>query len=210
MAVSYLALAFFSLFSIRFITTRNDDSFHSQALKDYNMQNIDKNLDRDANRDPITGAPGAHPVGVGLGAALGGAAAGAVTGTMAGPVGTVVGAAVGAIVGGLAGKGVAESIDPTREDAYWRDNYTTRPYVSAGAKYDDYGPAYRYGTDAYLRQPTRSFADSETELARDWGKARGASNLDWERAKNATSDAWHRASNAIERAIPGDSDRDGK
>lgn len=168
------------------------------------MQNIDNNLDRDANLDPITGAPGAHPIGVGIGAALGGAAAGAATGTMAGPVGTVVGAAVGAIVGGLAGKGVAESVDPTREDAYWRDNFTTRPYVSTGAHYDDYGPAYRYGTDAYLRQPNRSFVESEAELARDWGKARGNSSLDWERAKIATSDAWHRASNSVNRPMPGD------
>jgi len=174
------------------------------------MQNTDNNLDRDANRDPISGAPGAHPIGVGLGAALGGAAAGAATGTMAGPVGTIVGAAVGAIVGGLAGKGVAESIDPTREDAYWRENYTTRPYVSTGAGYDDYGPAYNYGTDAYVRQPSRSFADSEADLASNWDKARGKSTLNWDRAKSATSDAWHRASDSVERAIPGDSDRDGK
>ena len=79
------------------------------------------------NRHPLTGAPGAHPVGTGLGAALGGVAAGAATGTVAGPVGTLVGAAIGAVVGGLAGKGIAETIDPTAEDAYWRDNYRGRP-----------------------------------------------------------------------------------
>jgi len=174
------------------------------------MQNTDNNLDRDANRDPLTGTSGAHPIGVGLGAVLGGAAAGAATGTIAGPVGTVVGAAVGAVVGGLAGKGVAELVDPTREDAYWRENYTARPYVYSGAPYNDYGPAYRYGTDAYVRQPGRSFEDSEAELARDWDKARGTSTLAWARAKNASSDAWHRVSNSIERAVPGDSDKDGK
>ena len=163
-----------------------------------------------ANRDPITGEPGAHPIGVGLGAALGGAAAGAATGTIAGPIGTVIGAAVGAIVGGLAGKTAAESIDPTLEDAYWRENYATRPYVKPGAGYDDYGPAYKYGTEAYMRQPGRSFAQVETELARDWDKVRGKSTLEWERAKIATSDAWNRMSNSIERAIPGDSDHDGK
>lgn len=172
--------------------------------------NNDKNLGCDANRDPITDAPGAHPVGVGVGAALGGAAAGAATGTVAGPVGTVVGAAVGAVVGGLVGKGVAEGIDPTREDAYWRENYASRPYVDDGAHYDDYGPAYRYGTDAYVRQPGRSFEDSEVELSRDWEKSRGTSKLDWDRAKMASRDAWKRASDSIERAIPGDSDHDGK
>ena len=172
------------------------------------MQNTDNTLN--PNLDPITGEPGAHPIGVGLGAALGGAAAGAATGTIAGPVGTVIGAAIGAIVGGLAGKAAAESIDPTLEDAYWRENYATRPYVQPGAGYDDYGPAYKYGTDAYARHPGRSFADAEAELARDWDKSRGKSTLEWERAKIATSDAWNRMSNSVERAIPGDSDRDGK
>ena len=102
------------------------------------------------NRDPITGAPGAHPVGTGLGAAAGGMAAGAAAGTVAGPVGTVIGAAVGAVVGGLAGKGIAESIDPTMEEAYWREEYVNRPYVTKGANFDDYGPAYRYGVEGYL------------------------------------------------------------
>src|SRR4051812_5760553 len=109
---------------------------------------IDKTLtnkDADANRDPITDEPGAHPVGVGVGAAAGGMAAGAAVGTVAGPVGTAVGAAVGAVVGGLAGKGVAESIDPTVEDAYWRENYASRDYVEPGRSYSDYGPAYGYG-----------------------------------------------------------------
>ena len=79
-----------------------------------------------ANRDLITGEPGSHPIGTGVGAALGGAAAGAVAGTVVGPIGTAIGGVVGAIVGGLAGKGVAEKIDPTREDVYWRENYKDR------------------------------------------------------------------------------------
>src|SRR5260221_4354034 len=72
-----------------------------------------------ANRDPLTGAPGAHPLGTGLGAVAGGAATGAAIGTVAGPVGTAAGIVAGAVVGGLAGKGVAEKVDPTVEDAYW-------------------------------------------------------------------------------------------
>src|SRR5882672_9247636 len=82
-----------------------------------------------ANRDPLTGAPGAHPVGTGVGAAAAGAATGAAIGVMAGPVGTAVGMAAGAVLGGLIGKNVAEKIDPTVEDAYWRSNYSNRPYV---------------------------------------------------------------------------------
>jgi hypothetical protein len=165
---------------------------------------------RDANRDPITGAPGAHPVGTGIGAAVGGAAAGAAAGTVAGPVGTVIGAAAGAIAGGLAGKGIAEKIDPTVEDAYWRDNYRGRPYVTEEARYEDYGPAYRYGVESYPRHAGRSFDDVETELARDWGGARGMSRLEWDDARHPTRDAWQRLSDRVERAVPGDSDRDGR
>ena len=173
------------------------------------MVKTTKTLDDLENRDPITGAPGSHPVGTGVGA-VGGAVAGAAVGSAAGPVGTVVGGAVGAVVGGLAGKGIAESIDPTAEDAYWRDTYTTRPYVDNTLTYDDYRPAYGYGVDAYGRYAGRSWDQVETDLGRDWDKVKGKSNLEWERAKLATKDAWNRLSDRVERAIPGDSDRDGK
>ena len=153
----------------------------------------DKTLEEKAgspNRDPISGAPGAHPVGVGVGAAAGGMAAGAAVGTVAGPLGTAVGAAVGAIVGGLAGKGVAESIDPTVEDAYWRENYASRDYVAEGRSYSDYGPAYGYGVNRY--DPDRSFDDVEPELADNWMGVRGESTLGWGEASPAARDAWDR------------------
>jgi hypothetical protein len=172
------------------------------------QQGLDRNPD--ANRDPLTGTPGAHPVGTGVGAVAGGIATAAAVGSVAGPVGTLVGAAVGALAGGLVGKGVAEMIDPTVEDAYWRDNYATRPYVGTGATYDDYGPAYRYGVDSYSRYEGRTFDDAEPQLRNDWNRVRGTSSLEWERAKHATKDSWQRISDTIERAVPGDSDRDGK
>ena len=165
---------------------------------------------KDANRDPITGAPGAHPVGTGLGAAAGGMAAGAAAGSIAGPVGTIAGAIAGAIAGGLAGKGIAEKIDPTLEDAYWRENYTKAKYYSKDYTFDDYGPAYSYGYDAYGRYPGKRFEDIEPELSRDWQRAKGKSRLAWEHAKDATRDSFKRMSDAVERAVPGDSDRDGK
>jgi hypothetical protein len=164
----------------------------------------------DANRDPITGAPGAHPVGTGAGAAAGGMAGAAAGTAIGGPAGTVIGAAVGAVAGGLAGKGVAEMVDPTVEEAYWRENYTSRPYYSRDYTFDDYGPAYRYGLDNYSRYPGKSFDDVEGDLSRDWQRAKGKSRLAWENAKDATRDAWQRVSDTVERATPGDSDRDGK
>lgn len=179
-----------------------------------NAKNFDTdvgtNREGSANLDPLSGAPGAHPVGTGLGAALGGAVAGAATGTVAGPVGTVIGAAVGAIVGGFAGKGVAEAIDPTVEDAYWKANYSSRPYVEGNATYDDYGPAYGYGVQSFGNNKGRSFDEVEPDLSRNWNTSRGNSSLTWDKAKGATRDAWNKVSDATERAIPGDSDRDGR
>ena len=163
-----------------------------------------------ANRDPLSGAPGSHPVGTGMGAALGGAAAGAAAGTVVGPVGTVIGATVGAIVGGYAGKRVAEAVDPTLEDAYWRENFSSRPYAEAGQGFEQYEPDYRYGVDAFSRYPGRSFEAAEGDLAGDWDRVRGSSSLDWGRAKHATRDAWNRLSDSAERVLPGDADRDGK
>ena len=172
----------------------------------------------DANRDPITGKPGAHPAGVAGGAFAGGAAggvagaaiAGAAAGTAAGPVGTVIGAAVGAVAGGLAGKAIAERINPTVEDAFWRDNYASRPYVTKGSSYDDYAPAYRYGYERYPDYKGRKFDDVEPEMRQDWDRFKGESRLTWEQAKHATRDAFHRVGDTLERATPGDSDRDGK
>lgn len=159
----------------------------------------------------------AHPVATGVGAAVGGvaggvaggAAAGAALGGMTGPIGAAVGAAAGAIAGAVAGKGVGKAIDPKAEDAYWRENFANRSYVGAGS-YDDYGPAYKYGADTRSRYPGQSFDEVESDLGRDWGAARGSSSLEWDSARHATRDAWTRLSNTVERAVPGDSDRDGR
>jgi hypothetical protein len=146
-----------------------------------------------------------------VGAVTGGVAGGAITGALAGgvtgPVGAAIGAAAGAVVGAVAGKVKA---DPVIEDTYWRDNYRTRPYVDSGVSYDDYAPAYRHGVEAHTRYPDRHFDEIESDLGRDWSTARGKSSLEWERAKHASRDAWTRVKNGVERAIPGDSDRDGR
>lgn len=169
---------------------------------------LDKN--KTVEPDPATGPLGAHPLGTGLGAVAGGTAAGALAGTVVGPVGTVIGAVAGAVAGGMVGKGIAKMIDPAAEEAYWRQNYSSRPYVTSGATFDEYAPAYRYGVDAYGRYEGRSFEQAEPELMRDWDGAKGTSRLTWENAKHAARDSWQRLSDFVERATPGDSDRDGK
>ena len=166
---------------------------------------------RERDYDDIDNPLGAHPVGTAAGALAGAAAAGAAVGSVAGPIGAAVGAAIGGVAGGFAGKGIADMIDPEMEDSYWRENWSERSYIDGGFTYDqDYGPAYRYGVDSYMRYPERHYDDIETDLAAGWHEARGESRLDWDRARAATRDAWQRVSDTIERATPGDSDRDGK
>jgi hypothetical protein len=112
----------------------------------------------------------------------------------------------GGIVGGLAGKGVAEKIDPTVEDDYWRQEYSKRPYVERGTLYEEYQPAYRTGYEGYTRHPGKTFEEVEADLQRDYERSKGNTRVGWDKAKYATRDAWHR----VERAIPGDADRDGR
>lgn len=151
----------------------------------------------DANRDPLSGETGAHPVGTGLGAAMGGAAAGAAAGAVAGPIGAVVGVVVGGVAGGLAGKGVAESIDPTTEHAYWRENHTTRPYYESGHSYDDYSPAYQYGWESRQAHAGRKWDEVENDLSAGWETTKAKSRLTWDKARLATRDAWERAESHV-------------
>src|SRR5215217_7506449 len=150
----------------------------------------DKN-DKSRNPDPITGAPGSHPVGTGIGAAIGGAAAaGAIAGTVAGPVGTVAGAAIGAVVGGLVGKGVAEKIDPTREDAYWRENHARQGWAK-GRSYDEFSPAYRVGYEGYSQYgKVSTFEEREAELRRQYEANKPT--VTWEEARPASRAAWQK------------------
>lgn len=170
------------------------------------MKRARKNSGKSDNEAAGTGVGAV--VGGAAGGVAGGVAAGAALGGLTGPVGAAVGAAVGAVAGAIAGRGIAKA-DPALEDKYWQENYSSRPYAR-GSTYDEYRPAFGYGVDAYTRYPNRSFDEVEPDLGRDWKDRRGTSNLEWDRAKHATRDAWQRLSDSAERAIPGDSDRDGK
>jgi hypothetical protein len=179
----------------------NDDTLREQRISETPKTT-------DANRDPLTGAPGAHPVGSGIGAAGGGAAGAAIGAAAGGPVGAAVGLVAGGIVGGLAGKGAAEAVNPTAEDAWWRDNYASQPWVERTYTYDDYGPAFRTGYEGYARYGAagKTYDEAEPHMRRDWEQFKGKSRLEWEKAKLASRAAWHR----VERALPGDADHDGR
>lgn len=151
--------------------------------------------DRDLNRDPITEEPGAHPIGTAVGA-TGGAVAGAAAGSVAGPVGAAVGGVVGAVVGGLAGKAAGEAVNPTEEEAFWRDNYQKEPYYEQGRTFDDYGPAYRLGLTGRQRYED-PWTSVEPRLASEWDSTRGNSSLNWDRASHASQAAWRRVDDQV-------------
>jgi hypothetical protein len=163
--------------------------------------NENKPTAKEERRDPLVPdaakeQAGTHSLGASAGAAAG-AAAGAVSGLVFGPLGSLAGAVGGAAVGGAAGVATGGTsdldFDPSPWDAYWRENYASRPYVGDGASFDDYGPAFRYGTLSYARTDhPREWHEVESELESGWESARGTSRLGWNEAKLAVRDAWNR------------------
>jgi hypothetical protein len=154
------------------------------------------------NKTPThVGKHGEHPVGGAVGAAVGaaagaaavGAAQGAALGTVAGIPGMAAGVAIGGVAGALVGKGVAQEINPTTEDAYWSENYKTRDYVEKNEDYDIYRPAYHHGIDAFTRYEGRSFDEIEPDLSKEWENSKAP--LPWKKARHATRDAYDRLLN---------------
>jgi hypothetical protein len=82
-------------------------------------------------------------------------------------------------------------INPTAEEAYWRDAYRREPYFRDEFTYDDYGPAYRVGYTGPVRREGE-FEQLERELKNDFDRVRGRSRLRWEEAREATKAAWRR------------------
>ncbi len=168
------------------------------------LRQVNENPNDPNVRDPEH----AHELGGTLGMTVGGvaggiaagAAAGAAIGGAAGPIGAVAGAAVGGALGGISGESIAREINPTAEEAYWEENYTTRPYVTRGSDFETYRPAYRYGVDAYSRNANREFNDIEPSIRNNWGMARGDSSLEWENAREAARDAFDRLKDSNRRS----------
>lgn len=135
-----------------------------------------------------------HELGGSLGMAVIGVAGG-IMGAVAGPVGVVAGAAIGGALGGVAGESMARDVNPTREEAYWEDNYHTRPYLVKGHDFSSYRAAYRSGINGYIAsRPNTSFESLEPSLRNNWNIARGDSKLEWEEARHAARDAFSRLS----------------
>lgn len=148
-----------------------------------------------------------HSIGAGTGA-VAGAVTGAAVGSVGGPIGSAVGAIAGGMIGAKAGDSIAEAVNPTQYETHFEREYRNTPYYSAERSWDDYRPAYRYGYDTYGQYRGKRFEDVEPQLQQDWDRTRQQANsrLEWNEAKHAVRDGWHH----IERAVPGDLDRDGR
>lgn len=88
-----------------------------------------------------------------------------------------------------------------RADRTWRvyedsDRYYAQRFDQAGYRdpayaYEDYRPAYRYGTQARSRHRDRDWNDGvERELAGDWDRFKAGSRLSWEKAREAVREAF--------------------
>lgn len=144
------------------------------------------------HRDPITKTPGSHPIGTTVGAAGAGLTGAAVGSALGGPIGGAIGSVIGGIIGGLGGHAFAERIDPTAEDAYWRENHKDQPFCSPdGGDFEVYAQAYRTGYLGYsVYGEDRGFDEAEADLRASYEAARP--DLPWEQARPAVYVAWER------------------
>ncbi len=78
------------------------------------------------------------------------------------------------------------------EEAYWRDNWHTRPYVSADRGFEYYRPAYRYGFVSARARRGRLWGDAEADLREGWDRYEERGQTAWEHIKEAVKDGWHR------------------
>ncbi len=146
-----------------------------------------------------------HNLGSGTGAAAG-AVTGAVIGAVGGPIGMVAGGVIGGILGSKAGDSIAEAVNPTEYNRHWEGKYQNADYYTKGREWKDYEPAYGLGYKGYALNRNEPYDKAEAKLEREWNEVKGDSRLGWNEARGAVRDGWHH----VERALPGDFDRDGR
>jgi hypothetical protein len=88
--------------------------------------------------------------------------------------------------------GATDIADWTTEDAYWRQNYSSRPYVRADRGYEYYQPGYRYGFESARRFRGRDWNEVESDLRTGWDRFEYRAQSTWENVKDAVRDAWDR------------------
>jgi uncharacterized protein (TIGR02271 family) len=82
----------------------------------------------------------------------------------------------------------------SNDDDYYRKHFTST-YGSTGGKYEDYAPAYGYGSDMARDQKYsgRKWDDVENDLRTDWTSRYGSNTgSTWEKMKDAVKHGWNR------------------
>jgi uncharacterized protein (TIGR02271 family) len=78
------------------------------------------------------------------------------------------------------------------DDTYYRNDWESK-YTTSGGSYDDYAPAYRYGTESRSKYKGRDWDDVESDLRSDWDTRYGKSGVStWEKMKAAVRHGWDR------------------
>jgi len=83
------------------------------------------------------------------------------------------------------------------DDDYYRNHFTSN-YGSTGDSYDDYAPAYSYGSEMARSQKYsgRQWDDVETDLSSDWAtRAGNKAGSTWAKMKAAVKHGWDRMTN---------------
>jgi hypothetical protein len=78
------------------------------------------------------------------------------------------------------------------DDSYYRSDWESK-YATTGDSYDDYAPAYRYGSESRSKYKGRDWNDVESDLRSDWDTRYGKSGVStWEKMKAAVRHGWDR------------------
>ena len=79
------------------------------------------------------------------------------------------------------------------DDSYFRNHFAST-YGASGAAYDDYAPAYSYGSQMASsgRYTGRQWDEIEPELRSDWDSRYGGGASTWEKMKAAVRHGWDR------------------
>lgn len=78
------------------------------------------------------------------------------------------------------------------ERRWWRENFRSRPYVTADGEFDEYEPAWRYGFESAGHHHGREWNEVEPELREGWPhyEHRGRRNPRWDEVRESVRDAW--------------------
>jgi uncharacterized protein (TIGR02271 family) len=84
-----------------------------------------------------------------------------------------------------------DKITPDSDDSAYRSHYDSN-YAASGGSYDDYAPAYRYGSEMRSddQYRNRDWNDAESDLRTSWDRKNVGEPSTWEKVKAAVRHGW--------------------